>query len=105
MSTHPAPRNELWDALEAVFGYRPRLPQECKLWGRICKDLREGGATPAEVLAAARAWPRLFPGATLTPTALVKHFSALLAPQPAQMTPARLTLLRAHEAAREEAQG
>jgi hypothetical protein len=40
-------------------------------------ELREIGATPDQVAAKARAWVRQYPGATLTPIALVKHWSAL----------------------------
>jgi hypothetical protein len=44
---------------------------------RATGELREIGATPDQVKAKARAWSRVYPGATLTPIALVKHWSAL----------------------------
>ena len=44
---------------------------------RAVKELREVGATPEQVSAAARRWRQEFPNATLTPSALSKHWSKL----------------------------
>lgn len=73
------PRNVIWDALVAAFGYSPLLRGEQKLWGRVCVELGEAGATPLQVETAAAAYLERYPGVAFTPTALVKHWSQLLA--------------------------
>lgn len=83
------PRNVLWDALVAAFGYSPQLRGEQKLWGRVCVELGEAGATPVQVAAAARAYLERYPGVAFTPTALVKHWSQLLAPDARSQQPSQ----------------
>lgn len=41
------------------------------------KELREIGATPTDIEAKAKVYRKTWPDATLTPTALVKHWAAL----------------------------
>jgi DNA-binding transcriptional ArsR family regulator len=41
------------------------------------KELRDIGATPEQVAGKAKAWRKQYEGATLTPTALTKHWAAL----------------------------
>lgn len=46
--------------------------------GKVARELREVGATPARVAAAAENWSTLYREATLTPEALLKHWSQLV---------------------------
>jgi hypothetical protein len=70
------PRNELWDALEVIFG-----PAETRtaqtLRGKVVSSLALAGATPAEINARARRWRLHFEGATMTELALEKHWDTL----------------------------
>ena len=77
-----AAQNAWWDALEAVFGYRPIGPEKA-LWGRLVKHIAEAGDSPDEIARRAALWlvgpvwegrqapPRL------TPAALLKHWQWL----------------------------
>jgi hypothetical protein len=70
----------VWDALSEWFG-EPATRTEQTLRGRIVASLTEAGATPELVHERCNAWPKLFPGATLTQTALERHWTQLgLAP-------------------------
>jgi len=72
----PRKRNEIWDALTYVFG-EPTVPTAIKLRGQVCRDLAAAGATKDQVIARASAWPAHFDSATLTDTALRKHWDTL----------------------------
>lgn len=72
----PRQRNELWDALTEVFGEATTRSSQT-LRGKVVSSLRAAGATPDEVVSRARSWPRHFDTATLTETALEKHWDAL----------------------------
>lgn len=69
-------RNPIWDALVEVFG-EPSTDTARTLRGKVCSSLTRAGATPDEVLRRARSWPSHFSDATLTETALEKHWDAL----------------------------
>ena len=69
-------RNPIWDALAEVFG-EPSTDTARTLRGKVCSSLTRAGATPDEVLRRARSWPNHFADATLTETALEKHWDAL----------------------------
>lgn len=71
-------RNEQWDGLEDVFGYRPVGP-EAKEWGQHATRLREMGATRDSITAAAARYRRSMPQVEMTPRALVKHYQRLMA--------------------------
>lgn len=45
---------------------------------RALKDLRQVGATPEQVAAAAARWPQIYPGATLTATAIAANWTTIL---------------------------
>lgn len=72
----PRPRNEVWDALSAVFG-EPETTNGKSLRGKLVRELKSAGATPAVILERVRAWPHHFDDATLTETALLKHWTTL----------------------------
>lgn len=70
------PRNELWDALETIFGpATTRSAQQVR--GKVVAGLAVAGATPAEINRRARAWPQHFDGATMTDLAFEKHYDTL----------------------------
>lgn len=69
-------RNEIWDALTYVFG-EPTIPTAIKLRGQVARDLTAVGATKDQIIARASAWPAHFDSATLTDTALRKHWDTL----------------------------
>lgn len=74
------PRDGLWDAIVDACHIDPdSLTSSAR--GPIAtakKQLTEVGATPAEVATRARRFREEYPRMTLTPTALVKHWPALL---------------------------
>jgi len=86
----PHPRDEVWDALAAIFG-EPTTRSNRSLRNKIVLSLREAGANYAEIHARAVTWPDHFPGATLTETALEIHWDRLGRP------PLRATELQARE--------
>ena len=45
------PRDAVWDTLTAHFG-EPRTKTECSMFGRVCSELLQAGATEAETLKA-----------------------------------------------------
>jgi hypothetical protein len=49
---------------------------------RVVKELKEIEASPEEITRRARRWRVVYPTITLTPTALVKHWPALVSPVP-----------------------
>lgn len=74
------PRNELWDALEAEMGpAETRTAQSLR--GKAVRDLKEVGATPADVHARCAAYRRKYRDLDLTETALLKHWSRLNTPK------------------------
>lgn len=70
------PRNEVWDALVEIFG-EPTTESARTRRGKVCRSLTAARASPEEILRRARRWPRYFGDATLTDTALEKHWDAL----------------------------
>ncbi len=84
--THPVspklpairPRNAQWDGLVDVFGYHPDKDDQ-PLWGRLANRLDRMGATQDSITEAARRYRIDMPTASLTPTALVKHYQRLMA--------------------------
>lgn len=72
----PRARNEVWEALEYVFG-TVTAPTACSKRGKVCRDLQSVGATRDQIVARASAWPAHFDSATLTPEALEKHWDTL----------------------------
>ena len=76
MAAAPRARNEIWDTLTDLFG-DPTTRTAQRLRGKMVASLRGAGATPDEILRRARRWPRIFPNAALTETALEKHWPLL----------------------------
>jgi hypothetical protein len=68
-------RNEQWDAFVEIFEYEPLTESETKLWGKLTTSLRRAGATREKLIFAAKEYRKEFSTASLTPTALEKHYS------------------------------
>lgn len=79
---HPRPaasprgRNEVWDALAGLWG-EPTTEGSRKLRGKVVASLSRAGATAVEIERRVALWPLHFPEATLTETALEKHWDRL----------------------------
>lgn len=75
-------RDLLWEALvKACHADDEEMTKsERGRYNKALKELREAGATPEEVGKRARFWRQTYPGASLTPTALATHWSALKPP-------------------------
>lgn len=72
----PRQPDQIWDTLKAVFG-EPLTKNERGKRNAAAAQLREAGATPDEIHAAVRLWPKKYPQATCTAHALVNHWGAL----------------------------
>ena len=72
-------RNIIWDAFVEIFEYEPLTVSEIKLWGKLTYSLRQAGATREILLTVVREYHKEFPGASLTPSALEKHYSRFAA--------------------------
>ena len=94
-SRAPRPRDEVWDALAALFG-EPTTRSNRTLRNKIVISLKEAGADYADIIARSVTWPAHFPGATLTETALEVHWDRLGRP------PLRATELQAREYEQDE---
>ena len=70
-------RKVLWNALVDAIGYQPSTQVERAGWNKCIKQLREAGAKADEIPSRVSQYKTLFKGMTLTPYALVKHWSLL----------------------------
>ena len=70
-------RKLLWNALVDAIGYQPSTQVERAGWNKCIKQLREAGAKADEIPSRVSQYKKLFKGMTLTPYALVKHWSLL----------------------------
>lgn len=71
------PRDPLWDLLAERFGPVAERTNAHAKRNRAVADLRRLGATVETVAASLERWPRMFPDATVTDTALATHYPAL----------------------------
>ena len=76
LAAAPRKRNPLWDAMSEIFG-EPTTRTAQKLRGKMCSELKDAGATPDEIMVRAKRWRHHYNGATMTDTALVKHWDTL----------------------------
>tara|TARA_Y100001958_G_scaffold125350_1_gene92828 strand:- start:343 stop:690 length:348 start_codon:yes stop_codon:yes gene_type:complete len=70
-------RKALWVALTATLGYEPKTQIERAGWNKCIKQLREAGAKADDIPNRVNQYKKHFKGMTLTPYALVKHWSLL----------------------------
>ena len=77
------PRDEIWDQLEAELG-RPLTRNERSKRNGVVKQLREVGATSAQVAERCAAFRAGWPAATLTDTGLVNQWTTLATLAPAR---------------------
>lgn len=71
------PRDEVWDTLVDVCGYRPEADSERGAWNKARKELRRLEAGADDVRDRAAAYRKRWPLVALTPTALVRHWGEL----------------------------
>lgn len=73
------PRNQLFDAIATACEWNTdTLTRTARgQLNKAVKELHEAGATTDQVAGKAKAYRKQWPGMTLTPTALVKHWAAL----------------------------
>lgn len=74
-----AARDGVWDAMSEIFG-EPTTRSNRSLRGKLVKSLSGAGATHDQIVDRVQAWPHHFPDATLTETALEKHWDRLARP-------------------------
>jgi hypothetical protein len=67
-------RDEVWDLLVELFGPVAERTNAHAKRNKAVADLKRLGATVETIRAGARAWPKLFEGATLTDVALATHY-------------------------------
>ncbi len=67
--------NPIWDALAEVLHYQPTTKPESSKWGKAIRDLREAGATAAEVRQRAARYVARYGDDKLTINAIVTHWS------------------------------
>jgi hypothetical protein len=83
-------RDLLWEALADECDLNGNLTKsERGGANKVLKELREVDATPEEVGTRAAEYRRRWPGATLTASALARHWSTLLPADPYAETPVR----------------
>jgi len=83
-------QDEVWDAVIGACGLTDHSPtaSERGAWNRAVKEMKAAGATPAEISRRARAYRKAWPGVSLTPQALARHWSECVAgPGAAAPTP------------------
>jgi len=76
----PRLADEIWDAVSKGVGAEPVSKAERSRRGKVTKELKELDASPGEIFARCKRWPMVFPGATLTDTALLAHWGRLGGP-------------------------
>lgn len=73
----PRDRDLIWDTVCDKFGLDPKTKTECTRIGKVVSGLKTKIANEASIRVNCDKWGFLFPGATLTPEALVKHWDQL----------------------------
>lgn len=78
----PRERDLLWESLVETCGAdsSEMTKSERGRYNKALKELKEVGAKPEDIKLRAAKYRQKFPGADLTPTALVAHWSALKPP-------------------------
>lgn len=76
-STNQRKNGHIYIALENAMGYKPRTQVERGGWNKCVKELAEIGATPDDIEIRVKMYRDNWKGITVTPYALVKHWSLL----------------------------
>lgn len=87
-----APKDPVWEALSEVFG-EPTTTGSRRLRNKVHWSLKRAGADGPTIFTRVQSWPLHFPGATLTETALEKHWDRLGRP-PLRSSPSDDRLLQ-----------
>lgn len=72
-----AKRDELWEAMIEGCGLTDKKPTKSErgAWNKALKEIREAGADPPDIFRRCEAYRKLWPGVSLTPTALARRWS------------------------------
>lgn len=73
-------RNEIWDTVCDVYGFKPVTKNEQSRVGKIVRDLKLKGATPDDIRTRAGHYRQRWPKMSFTPEALLKHWDSLAEP-------------------------
>lgn len=71
-------RDDIWDAICAEFHLKPQTHSEQSRVGKVVRDAKIKGATPAMIHAKIESYRATMPGITCTPEAILKHWDSLL---------------------------
>lgn len=73
------PQDDVWDALVQIVGWQPEPRDQgaAKRFGKVVNELYSMGATPSDMKERASRYKQRWPGVTLGPESLVKHWSSL----------------------------
>jgi len=80
VSQTPKPRDPIWDAVADSWYGGTVIADECAAVGKIVRGFKQHNATADEIRKRKEQWPRIFPQATCTARATLKHWH-LLQPQ------------------------
>ena len=85
----PRPKDHLFEAIANACGINlTNLTRSSRgQLNKAVKELREVGATPDDITTKAKAYRTQYPNATLTPTALIKHWSSFATIEKQQSRP------------------
>jgi hypothetical protein len=71
-------RNEVWDSLEVILGYKPRTKTEKTAFAKVVRSLEDAEATPQEMKDAAAQYQKCWPHCELTLWSFEKWFGHFL---------------------------
>ena len=67
-------KDPIWDTVTDIFGINPQTKSERSRIGKVVADLKIKEATPDRIEKVLSAFREVFPGATPTPEAILKHW-------------------------------
>ena len=70
-------RKILFNSLSEALGYKPSTKQEIGIFNKVIKEISEAGGTAEQITQRVEIYKTKWKGITLTPTALLKHWSKL----------------------------
>jgi hypothetical protein len=70
-------RDEIWDTFTRCLDYSPETKNERGKWNAAVKQLRDAGATPAELEQRISAYRKRWPEIAISPLAVANHWGEL----------------------------
>ena len=71
----------IWDAVVETFNLNPITKSDKTRIGKVVRDLKEKGATPDLIIAAAKRYQATWPSMAFTPEGLLKHWDTFAIPE------------------------